>query len=513
MKKVSFMTLALGFASMCLTGCSSDVISEAHTPPVNPVAGTTTVNVKIVSNDFTRSEIYEDRIGNLYLAFYNSSSSAPLYLEKAETVDNSTYSVTLHLDPMNIPDKMIAFANVEDEDILQKDPSLSTSGTIYDSEGRLIMSNAVYFEINGNVSKISSHNTISDDHILNGKPIEIALDRVAAKAAVLTDDNSYFQPVSTDNGSSLDLQPVGWGITATDRSSFLMKQIPGTYSDVVSFLGDWEWNSSENKTSHWAQSVNYDPANSSEDVLFSTLLTTTGEFGKTQYCHESTRAHTDADPTVYCPAILIIGQYRNGESDMPTFYRFRNGDKDKIYLEDEYMESFASSQDIIFTKDDATSEIVKPSVEVLRNVIELSTPTRDVSSDFIPSHFVSPQVRADIEDLDFCDIQGNPYEIQDLNTLLFSKYGILEKYHDGKCVFIVPVIHKSIAGKTFYGLVRNHSYTLTIKNISGFGRGIASESEDLKYEEIPDFPSTYTVNATLTINDWSEITQDIEIKN
>lgn len=507
------MTLALGFASMCLTGCSSDVISEAPTPPVNPVAGTTTVNVKIVSNDFTRSEIYENRIGNLYLAFYNTSSSAPLYLEKAETVDNSTYSVTLHLDPMNIPDKMIAFANVEDESILEKDPLSTTSDDISDSEDRLILSNAVYFDINGNESKMASHKTISDDHILNGKPIEITLDRIAAKTTVLTDVDSFFQPVVTDNGSRLDLQPMCWGITATDRSSFLMKQIPGTYSEVASFLGDWEWNSPENKTFHWAQSVNYDPTNSSEAMLFSTLRTTTGEFGKSLYCHESTRANTDADPTVHCPAILIIGQYRNGESDMPTFYRFRNGDKDKIYLEDEYMESFASSQDIIFTKDDATSEIVKPSVEVLRNVIGLSTPTSNVSTDFIPSHFVSPQVKADITDIDFCDMQGNPYEIQDLNTLLFSKYGILEKYHDGKCVFIVPVIHKSIAGKTFYGLVRNHSYKLTIKNISGFGRGIASESEDLKYEEIPDFPSTYTVNATLTINDWSEITQDIEIKN
>ncbi len=79
-------------------------------------------------------------------------------------------------------------------------------------------------------------------------------------------------------------------------------------------------------------------------------------------------------------------------------------------------------------------------------------------------------------------------------------------------MFIIPIEH--INGENpLYGLVRNHSYTLTLKSIAGFGRGVAKEDSPISDMVVPGLSDSYTINASLQVNDWTEITQEIDISN
>lgn len=511
MKKSLFLTPFAVFAAIGMTGCSTSVISEVPESPEAPSEETKTIKVNIVRSNFTRADDTEMQIENLYIAFYKGESNVAIAIEKADG-SNASYSVQLTLDPFNLPDKMIAFANIENEELLKSDFSQSSSEKLLTANGAMIMSNASYFDSGESESRKIFYNTLSHDNLFNESPIEITLDRIAAKIAVEEDNSLSLAPVKVDGEKELNLRLEGWGITATDKSTFLIKQFPGTYSELSSFLGEWEWNNQGNKTFHWAKSVSYDSGNRTEDIDFITLPEASQGFGNSIYTHESTRSNTDESSNILNPAVVLAGQYYDGESKLGTFYRFRNNGNDKIYTEEEYLSNFATSQDILFTRNDDTSAIEKASVEEITSLIGLSTPSQDVTETAIPDHFVSPQVKTTDVDQKFCDAEGSPYDLQRLNTALFKKYNLLEKYHDGKCLFIVPVIHKSLPGKTFFGLVRNHSYVLAIKNISGFGRGIASENSKIMDEEIPEMPSSYTINTTLLINDWHEIEQEIDIQ-
>ncbi|MDE5675564.1 MAG: hypothetical protein K2I44_09520, partial [Muribaculaceae bacterium] len=94
----------------------------------------------------------------LYIAFYKGESNVAISIEKADGT-NASYSVQLTLDPFNLPDRMIAFANIENEELLKSDFSQSSSEKLLTGNGAMIMSNASYFDTGENESRKIFYNT------------------------------------------------------------------------------------------------------------------------------------------------------------------------------------------------------------------------------------------------------------------------------------------------------------------------------------------------------------------
>lgn len=111
-----------------------------------------------------------------------------------------------------------------------------------------------------------------------------------------------------------------------------------------------------------------------------------------------------------------------------------------------------------------------------------------------------------------------------LNERMYSAFGVLERFESGKAYFNVPLKHiwgSNMAGgensNKFegdkvrlgdYGVVRNHTYNLTINSISGLGTGIG----DIEQPIVPPTETEqYYINAHLNILKWRVVDQTVDL--
>lgn len=511
------MILAIAISSGMMS-CSTNAVEDEPTP-INPESETRILNIRVVSNDFTRADESGNEINTLYLAFYKGEETTPIHVGLASKIKDNEYSIDIPIDHSKIPDKVVAFANISDEDKIKSAFSGSTIDNVKNEDGTLIMSTALYFDDDNASSKLIYSSTTTYNEL-----ISIRLDRVAAKITV---NNKITEPISIpniENYPDLKMNVVGWGVTLTDNSSFLIKQLPVEYSTTVNELQEQfnelcgfsesrTWNISGENIISYAKSINFgkfSETNIPESNLYKMNLSDVNtSFGSSVFVHESTRSKTDLGQPNSKPSIVIVGQYLNGNDNMETFYRLRIDNKDHVFNETEYFNYLSKNQGHLYIKKSGKVELASGSE--LKNLLILSTPSEVVSD--IPDFYVSPQLR-DNGNTTLCDKDGNVYKKDNLNKLLYSYFGVLEKYNSGKCVFIVPILHQEDGDNVIYGLVRNHSYKLNINSILGLGRGVGSDNSDILDEVLPELPSTYQVNKTLFVNSWHlQNDQDIVINN
>lgn len=486
--------------SLGMMSCSTNAVEDEPTP-VNPQQEIKTLNIRVVSNDFTRAEgdVAEDAIQTLYLAFYKGDGTTPLYIKEAISENDGNYLVSIDIDPLNVPDRVIAYANFSGETGLDN-AIASTPSTITDilpnSDGCFKMSSAVYFDD----GKLVNYSSVTSENIYGGKSIDIYLDKIAAKVTVAKGEAAKMPTLTVNEDETLDMDIISWGLTGTDKSSYLLKQISSS-----SFNLNW---AKKDYSLSWAESVNHGKFLNAIDIDRITLGGANLSLSYSIYSHETTRNEEEIQLPNSKPSIILVGEYKKNGTEIGTFYRLRSGDKNQIYVEAEFIQKIALDKDILFVKS-ADGSIKNAGLSDIQKALTLSTPS--IEGKNIPDYGVTPQLKpeSEISDISFCDSKGNGYNRDVLNSLLCNRYGILEKYNEGKCVFIVPIVHDQ--ENNIYGLVRNHIYTLTIKSITGFGRGITDDTSIISEETIPELESTYTINSTLHVNSWTEIGQDINI--
>ena len=358
------------------------------------------------------------------------------------------------------------------------------------------MSSAVYFDD----GKLVNYSSVTSENIYGGKSIDIYLDKIAAKVTVAKGEAAKMPTLTVNEDETLDMDIISWGLTGTDKSSYLLKQISSS-----SFNLNW---AKKDYSLSWAESVNHGKFLNAIDIDRITLGGANLSLSYSIYSHETTRNEEEIQLPNSKPSIILVGEYKKNGTEIGTFYRLRSGDKNQIYVEAEFIQKIALDKDILFVKS-ADGSIKNAGLSDIQKALTLSTPS--IEGKNIPDYGVTPQLKpeSEISDISFCDSKGNGYNRDVLNSLLCNRYGILEKYNEGKCVFIVPIVHDQ--ENNIYGLVRNHIYTLTIKSITGFGRGITDDTSIISEETIPELESTYTINSTLHVNSWTEIGQDINI--
>ena len=478
--------------SMGIISCSKSAV-EDEPNPVNPEPETRTLNIRVVSNDFTRADESGNEIKTLYLAFYKEGNATPLDIKPA-IKENNSFKVEISIDPSKVPDKVVAFANFSDVESM-KNATAVTPSTVDDiqpdGDGYFKMSSAVYYD----EEKLINYSPVTSENIYGGTPIDIYLDRLAAKVTVEKSEGATMPSLTVNGNETITIDIFNWGLTGTDNSSYLLKQVPNSSSTLT-------WAIKDHSIS-WAESVNHGKFPDVLDINKIALEGANISLASSIYAHETTRNEDDLKHPNSTASIILVGKFLKDNAVIGTFYRLRSGDKNQIFTEEEFMQKIFDENDFLFVN----SNKEKASLADIKAALALKTPSIDDKN--IPSFGVSPQLKT--ETMTFYNSKGDAYSKEVLNKLLYNRYGILEKYNDGKCIFIVPIVHNK--NNNMYGLVRNHSYKLTIKSISGFGRGIADSTNPILISEetIPELESTYTINSTLNVNKWTEIEQEITI--
>lgn len=485
---------SLWLMGMCLMGCSSEGIGTEPVPE-NPAARTVTLKFALGANAFTKAD---DNSGNavekLTLSFYHSNGDSPLFLQNVEATASTTsgktfYEVSLDVIPGKEPDMVIAFANVSKNDLPTNHNDLfNTKVDNVNSGENLIMTTPRYFSSNNEDIFYQTFDYTSNE------TIELEVERIAAKVSVsISSDSKKFTDVdaknSEGNSIQLKLDLDSWGITATDKQTFLIRNV-GSYDEMNNIFNGWsDWNNPNKKELNWAMSVNYEFTN--QPYLLS-VSEANIPFGMNCFSHESTRNFGKDKSTNDRPSVVLLGHYSRSDKDgRENFFNY----KSYIYTEEELT-------NILMAK---AANALKSSTDDIKGYLKLSYDKN--------SPLVSIQAAEDFPLSGYKDKEGNEIaDIKTLNGLLLEACGMAEMYKDGKCYFIVPIEHATNGTQKIYGLVRNHFYNLSIKEISGLGRGIADDDQILG--EIPPIDDSHdecNIKFTLTVRDWTNHYQDINI--
>ncbi len=520
--KISFLSV---MSVIGLAACSNEKLSDIPNEPNETQSSE--IRFHLNTNDFTRADNHDSDIKTLHLAFYKSGATTPSLITVKEATlsgEPGNYTVKAEFSPIDMPDMVVAYANIDDPTLIETGLFTATTNKVILDDGYPIMSSATYFT-NTESNEISYFAKLTPENISGTKPVDIYLERLAAKVQVNQASSislTAVEAVDKENNPitlSLKAEDMKWGILATDKSTYLIKQMENkSYDDYATLLSATTWNNTNNHTIHWANSVNHGTSFNSKNISSLAIKDITTGLGVDPiYTHETTRSGEETAKVNARPSIVISAQYYTSDNTTATnFYRYRSGGKDQIYTDPaDFIAEVVKAQRCIYTKEEGTENPTIANPETLKTMLGLSHPSADITSTDgteFPAQYLSPQINAEFPST-YCDASGKLYgNAADINKALYDQFNVIEEYNAGKCVFIIPIEHINGENK-LYGLVRNHSYTLTLKSIAGFGRGVAKEDSPISDMVVPGLSDSYTINASLQVNDWTEITQEIDISN
>ncbi|MEZ3551806.1 MAG: fimbria major subunit [Muribaculaceae bacterium] len=555
-KTVPFLFSTLLGMSL-LGGCVSteNVTDEPEKPSEKE---TPILKVAIATNDMTRSESSastkaaddevakaENTISKLKLAFYRGNTQVGLV--DAKKIDGSKWECGVPTSNDELPDAVIAYANLPESQELSSPLNLISQLEInvVKNGDNFIMSSAHYFDKNNENKKVLATSLSPDNFTDNAAPIQLNVERAAAKVQVLQDgftatNLTVKNGVAVDdpgNGSvdetfTLILQLDGWYVSGVEKSSYLVKNLSVDYAGLQNELSGWTDFQKDLQT-NWAHSKNYNistfpngnvgSVDGNTPYTYARFYSTEGQekpkgFNDVVYTHETTlpksnyidQENSNVRKRNSLPSIVLVGTYKiEGPVNAPETF-FKRGDK--IYKENDYWTKMAFAQKSIFKQDGtplsgdelkAITEL-KPKAEGgTYNMVtpQLRFPKEGVAGGFIRDNYNGP----DGKDLASDD---------ELNKALAISCGYIEAYKDGKCFFVVPVQHlgyKTTPDATgSYGLVRNHFYKISVKSIEGMGKGIANEGDYLLESEFVN-DTEYNVSFNVNVVPWTLVEQDINI--
>lgn len=495
--KTRFSMFAFSCLALLLGSCHSE---EGNEPTPEPQGGSQ-IRINVATNSYTRAG--EDAISSLYIAFYNGDNC--LGVKKAT---GSGTSFTCDVPDNTKPTGLIAYANIEQSLVPQSAPSsITTTINGHGDETNLLMSSARYFDSEKDmlVTPLTTENLVE-----GGTPVTIHLERVAAKVSFTYENGGKYN--FTEGTAQIKASIDSWGITAIDAESYLVKQ-PASFSSINSELSGWStWNAPGSFISHWAHSVNHNLSSEKYSDGLSTADV------KVIYATGNTLVDVDDTPSILTtestrplsviansnaiPSVVIKGWYDilNQEAGA-DLYRTKKG----IMTEDQLINSIT-----VFNRPNGADNAY-----IKENILDFAKPESNVA----PSNYRFLKVKTGVIS-NLYKPDGTKWQESEtnlFNSLLLEEFGYMEKYEKGQFCFIVPIKHLGPANSIAeYGIVRNHHYTVNLKNISGLGIGIADpkgeqNSPIVSYDD-SNLPTVkYNVNATVSVSDWSKVpTQNID---
>lgn len=357
----------------------------------------------------------------------------------------------------------------------------------------------------------------------DGAPVDIYVERVAAKLTVkeskkeaeLSGDGYVL-----DNATGATMKVVidGWCANATNESSYYVKNLNDSWIGTAPFTN---WTGTHR--TFWAEDMNYTGGGDYPDgatytgLQYKKWTEATKEAGDVEYIFENTINNDDAQveggDNTNVTTVLVAAHITYKTSGDETYqqgniYRHNGvfytekGLKDVIVAGCDYYWLYTKDGNKTWTAlkaDDVTFSFSNPASainpgEVTVDVTAITKPTIDGVTDIVLVKGEGTESETDATTDAIAALKGSIYTQN------------LMGYKNGACYYQIPIEHlSSAAGNEFYGVVRNHSYVLTISDITGIGGAVYDPDKVLP--PIPGKDKNYYMAAKLNVLAWKVVEQ------
>lgn len=430
-------------------------------------------------------------------------------------------------------------SQLRDEFTDQSFVKITTDGTGNKQYGDFVMSNSVYAENGARVcaSSVSGYVEGTSDAATKN-PVDIYVERVVAKATTNVNTDKGWEQIASgaDNGKykikvgkinidaehEKDVYAVvqGWGLADENGQAELEKQIDVTTNNWTSaILGIDPWTSPDYHRCFWSASVGITPEGGTNPSVNHKFSEFTTQFGTTPlYTCPNTPTYTDftkginENPydntlTKVLVAAKLVYYDDDNNSHPADICKYRGM---QILGADNVLKQVAKDHSEYWTVDpnDASNHILLAPTDLEYTRTDFGS---NSNTDKLKSYEVRPVLKDGVKvykkksDGSFDTTDSN----DELNASLAQSPVQVRK--DGMTYYYTPIRHlaqkKTEMG--YYGVVRNHSYRITINTISGFGTPVYNPDEVID-PVIPKDTETFLA-ARINVLSWRVVPSSVDL--
>ena len=423
----------------------------------------------------------------------------------------------------------------------------ATGSKFYDTTNGFVMSNSVYESAGQDVCSTPVANNVfaSSDAALK-KPVDIYVERVNAKVNAKIDAtyqrDGESTPAWTQNAEgkyqievgSIDVTtyaentnatpttktyPVyavvqGWQVADANGKAEVCKQINTSW--YAGELGISPWTTSDYHRCFWSKSVPFTQgaqggANHPVNPKFEDIkLSLTEDFSTTPvYTLPNTPTEVISNPktslntlTKLIVAAKLVFKDGDGSYKSAQVCQYRG----LTYLgEDAVKKQIVSGFAQYFKKATTTSGKVYKSIEASDLAFKTVAGSSEVKNYEVVATLASTVGQLYVKD-------GETYKTvsKDVVNTALEKETAQVRSTDGATYYYTPIKHLGDAGKLGeYGIVRNHSYQVTIQNIKGFGTPVYDPKKEID-PMIPSDENTYLA-ASIKVLSWRVVSSKVDL--
>lgn len=502
--------------------------------------------------------------GTPYLLVNKNSEKQPVnFLDQTVETDGNDHDHTaetktkavlvLNGETKAVPASVIAVINPEvlDNTTLQSGTmtlsELRTSATgskFYDKTNGFVMSNSVYESAGQNVCSTPVANSVfatSEDAMKN--PVDIYVERVNAKVNAKIDadyqrtgetekawtknaDGKYQIEVgsidvttyadNTNAAPTKNTYPVyavvqGWQLADADGKAEVCKQIKTSW--YAGELGISPWTTSDYHRCFWSKSVPFTSgaqggANHPVNPKFTDITQSlSGEFSaEPVYTLPNTPDQVVTNPTTslntltkLIVAAKLVYKDKNGNYNPAQVCQYRG----LTYLGEDAVKKQIVGGFAKYFKKTATGYQSIEASDITFKTVPGSSEVKDYE--------VVATLASNVGELYVKDGETTYKTVSkdDVNAAL-AKEEAQVRSTDGATYYYTPIKHLGDAGKLGeYGIVRNHSYQVTIQNIKGFGTPVYDPKKEID-PMIPSDENTYLA-ASIKVLSWRVVSSKVDL--
>lgn len=438
-------------------------------------------------------------------------------------------------------DKAYRESQLRDEFTDQSFVKITTDGTGNKQYGDFVMSNSVYAENGARVcaSSVSGHVEGTSDAATKN-PVDIYVERVVAKATTNVNTAKGWEQIASgaDNGKykikvgkinidaehEKDVYAVvqGWGLADENERAELEKQIDVSSNNWTSTtLGIDPWTTPDYHRCFWSASVPFTPSSGSNPIKNHAFSAFTTPFGTTPLytcpntlSYEEFKASNNYEKpyentlTKVLVAAKLVYYDDDNNSHPADICKYRGI---QILGADNVLKQVAKDHSEYWTVDPTN-----PSKHVLLAHTDLEYTRTNLTgseTDKLKSYEVRPVLKAGVKVYKKKSDGSGSFETTDSNDELNNSLAQspVQVRKDGMTYYFTPIRHLA-QNKTemgYYGVVRNHSYRITINTISGFGTPVYNPDEVID-PVIPKDTETYLA-ARINVLSWRVVTSSVDL--
>lgn len=401
----------------------------------------------------------------------------------------------------------------------------------------------------------------------------IYVERVAAKVQVAKAATGFavnpikvYSAVDDEKTYTLTFVPAGWALTAQNANSMLIKNLNearGTLSESLE-----PWIQTLDYRTYWCRSFGYDNSiginktptfpvvgtdeegnllnyinyDNSANLAFKGETVADGNSDVAYTAENTMLASRINDPSINggnayatVTSAVIKGTYTVDDDTNNDFangfyiriFSMADGDnivpKYVIYTQEQLIDEIINTQNIFSTSN--TGKVVTDGILELKHL----TKVNNMAGESVPNPAnrvtvqISESYKGDVYEISVNskgELVYTPSTAKAINEKLASFVGQAMQYNSRKAFFYVPIKHHASGTENFmatksiktgdYGIVRNHSYQLTINKIEGLAIGVKDSNTELLLPS-PNETQTYKVDASLNVLAWHVMGQSVDL--